>query len=77
MAAFVGAVIAVGIVVLSLGLTRVNPLLAITLNVIAVGGLAPTVWTWRNRPVWRWFVLGGGVGVAIGWIVTPVLAFAQ
>jgi hypothetical protein len=67
-AAFVAALTAAAIVVLSLGLIRVHPLLAVGLNVVAVGGLAPTVWGWRTRPVWRWFVLGGGVGVAAGWL---------
>ncbi|GAS86589.1 DUF2537 domain-containing protein [Mycolicibacterium brisbanense] len=67
-AGFVAAVLAAAIVVLGLGLTRVHPLLAIGLNMVAVGGLAPTVWGWRNRPVWRWFVLGAGLGVAVGWI---------
>ena len=67
-AAFVAAVTAGAIMVLSLGLTRVNPLLAVGLNLVAVGGLAPTVWSWRTRPVWRWFVLGAGVGVIIGWL---------
>ena len=67
-AAFVAAVTAGAIVVLSLGLTRVHPLLAVGLNLVAVGGLAPTVWGWRSRPVWRWFVLGSGVGVAAGWL---------
>lgn len=67
-AAFVAAVTAGAIVVLSLGLTRVHPLLAVGLNVVAVGGLAPTVWGWRSRPVWRWFVLGSGVGVSVGWL---------
>ncbi|MEZ0052196.1 hypothetical protein ABIA30_003208 [Mycobacterium sp. MAA66] len=76
-AGFVAAVVAAGIVVLSLGLTRVHPLLAVTLNLIAVGGLAPTVWGWRQRPVWRWFVLGSGAGVAIGWLMTLAFAFAQ
>ena len=61
-AAFVAAVTAAAIIVLSLGLTRVHPLLAVGLNIVAVGGLAPTVWGWRARPVWRWFVLGSGVG---------------
>jgi hypothetical protein len=69
-AAFVAAFTAVAIVVLSLGLIRVHPLLAITLNLIAVGGLAPTVWGWRARPVWRWYALGCSVGVAIGWLAT-------
>lgn len=62
------AVIAAAVIVLSLGLLRVHPLLAVGLNLVAVGGLAPTVWGWRARPVWRWFAFGAGVGVAAGWI---------
>lgn len=73
-AGFVAAVIAAAIVVLSLGLLRLHPLLAIGLNLVAVGGLAPTVWGWRNRPVWRWFVLGSGVGVAAAWLVVLAVA---
>jgi hypothetical protein len=72
-AAFVAAVTAAAVVVLSLGLVRVHPLLAVGLNMVAVGGLAPTVWGWRRRPVWRWFVLGGAVGVAVGWIALAAL----
>lgn len=67
-AAFVAAVTGTAIVVLSIGLMRVHPLLAAGLNLVAVGGLAPTVWGWRRVPVWRWFVLGSGVGVAGAWI---------
>ena len=66
---FVATVTGVAIVVLSLGLIRVHPLLAIGLNVGAVGGLAPTLWGWRQKPVLRWRVLGAGVGVAIAWLV--------
>ena len=73
-AAFVAAVTAAAIIVLSVGLTRVHPVLAVGLNLVAVGGLAPTVWGWRTLPVWRWFVLGAGVGVAVAWIA--LLAFA-
>ncbi len=73
-AAFVAAVTAAAIVVLSLGLTRVHPLVALGLNMVAVGGLAPTVWGWRKLPVWRWFVLGATVGVAAGWLA--MLAYA-
>ncbi len=76
-AGFVAAVIAAAIVVLSLGLLRLNPLLAIGLNLVAVGGLAPTVWGWRNRPVWRWFVLGSGVGVAAAWLVVLAVALSS
>ncbi|HOB49483.1 MAG TPA: DUF2537 domain-containing protein [Mycobacterium sp.] len=72
-AAFTAAVTAAAIVVLSLGMIRVHPLISIGLNVVAVGGLAPTLWGWRRVPVRRWLVLGMGVGVAIGWIVLLAL----
>ncbi|OBI50658.1 hypothetical protein A5707_14655 [Mycobacterium kyorinense] len=73
-AGFVAAVIAVAIVVLSLGLVRVHPVLAVGLNVVAVGGLAPTLWGWRRTPVLRWFVLGAGVGVTGAWLALLTLA---
>ncbi|BBZ12256.1 DUF2537 domain-containing protein [Mycobacterium branderi] len=73
-AAFVAAVTAVAIVVLSLGLERVHPLLAVGLNVVAAGGLAPTLWGWRHTPVLRWFVLGAGVGVTGAWLALLALA---
>lgn len=75
-AGFVAAVCGAAIVVLSIGLTRVHPLLAAGLNLVAVGGLAPTVWEWRRTPVLRWFVLGATVGVAAGWL-TLIALFAS
>jgi hypothetical protein len=51
--------------------------LAVGLNLVAVGGLAPTVWGWRARPVWRWFVLGSGVGVTAGWLVLVAMAIGS
>lgn len=67
-AGFVAAVTAVAVVVLSLGLIRVHPLLAVGLNVVAAGGLAPTLWGWRHTPVLRWLLLGAGVGVTAAWL---------
>ena len=67
-AAFVAAITATAIVVLSLGMTRVHPIVSLGLNLVAVGGLAPTLWDWRARPVRRWFVLGAAAGVAVGWV---------
>ena len=76
-AAFVAAVTAAAIIVLSVGLTRVHPLLAVGLNLVAVGGLAPTVWGWRALPVWRWFVLGAGVPACLVTLTSlALLAFA-
>ena len=75
-AAFVAAVVAAAIVVLSIGMTRVNPVVSVGLNLVAVGGLAPTLWDWRKMPVRRWFVLGAAVGVAIGWTATLALVLS-
>jgi hypothetical protein len=75
-AAFTAAIIAVAIVVLSMGLSRVHMLLVVGLNLVAVGGLAPTVWGWRKKPVVRWFVLGSGVGVALAWLALLAMAAA-
>lgn len=74
--AFVAAVVGAAIVVLSVGLMRVHPMLAVGLNLVAVGGLTPTVWEWRKRPVWRWFVLGAAVGVACAWIGAIAIGLA-
>ena len=76
-AAFVAAVTGAAVVVLSLGLMRVHMLLAVGLNLVAVGGLAPTVWGWRELPVWRWFVLGAGVGVAAAWMIVLAIALGR
>ena len=73
-AGFVAAVTAVAVLVLSLGLIRVHPLLAVGLNVIAAGGLAPTLWGWRHKPVVRWLLLGGAVGVALAWLALVAMA---
>jgi hypothetical protein len=71
--AFIAVVTAAAIVVLSLGLIRVHALLAVALNIVAAGGLAPTLWGWRRTPVLRWFVLGAAVGVAGAWVVLLAL----
>ena len=75
--AFVAAVTVAAVVVLSLGVARVHPLLAVGLNAIAVGGLTPTLWGWRTVPVLRWFVLGAGVGVALAWLALGAIALSR
>jgi hypothetical protein len=76
-AGFVAAVTAIAVVVLSLGLVRVHPLLAVGLNIVAAGGLAPTLWGWRRTPVLRWFLLGAGVGVTAAWVTLLALTAAS
>lgn len=72
-AGFVAAVTAALIIVLGAGMSRVHPLVSVGLNLVAVGGLAPTLWGWRRTPVRRWFLLGAGIGVAAGWIALLVM----
>lgn len=60
---------AIGVGVLGVGLLRVHPMLALGLNALAGGGLAPTIWGWRNTAVLRWFTLGTTVGVVAAWLV--------
>lgn len=76
-AGFVAVVTGATITVLSLGLVRVHPLLAVGLNAVAAGGLAPTLWGWRRTPVLRWLVLGAGTGVLGGWLVLLALTVAR
>lgn len=76
-AGFVAAVTGAAIVVLSLGLIRVHPLLAVGLNIVAAGGLAPTLWGWRHKPVLRWFLLGAGIGVAGAWLTLLAMTAAR
>jgi hypothetical protein len=73
-AGFVAVATAVAVVVLSLGLIRVHLMLAVGLNVVAAGGLAPTLWGWRHTPVLRWLVLGAGVGVTGAWLALVAMA---
>jgi hypothetical protein len=47
--------------------------LAVGLNIVAAGGLAPTLWGWRRTPVLRWFVLGAGIGVVGAWLTLLAL----
>ena len=48
--------------------------LPLGLNAVAVGGLAPTLWSWRTVPVLRWFLLGGSVGVLTAWVALLSIA---
>jgi len=76
-AGFVAAVTGAAVVVLSLGLIRVHPLLAVGLNIVAAGGLAPTLWGWRHTLVLRWFVLGAGLGAAGAWLTLLALTVSR
>ncbi|MGO4614038.1 DUF2537 domain-containing protein [Nocardia sp. 2YAB30] len=57
-------------------LAEVHPLLAVAVNVVAVGGAAPTAWRWRRAPVTRWVLAGGAAGVLLGWVMLLLGALA-
>lgn len=58
-----------------LELTRVNVVLAIGINLVVVGGAAPTIARWRRTPLWRWPVYGAAVGGALSFVVIGAGAF--
>ncbi len=52
---FAAVVTLVAVVAFGVTLAHIHPLLTVGFNLVAVGGAAPTVWRWRNLPVWRWW----------------------
>ncbi|MCE5289844.1 MAG: DUF2537 domain-containing protein [Nocardiaceae bacterium] len=54
----------VGMYSFAAALIEISPWLAIVLLAVIIGGSAPTVWRFRERPVARWVVYGIAGGVA-------------
>lgn len=67
-AILVGVLTAAGVYAFGDALAQVHPLLAVAVNLIAVGGATPTAWRWRYAPVTRWVIAGLAGGVLLGWI---------
>ncbi|MEO6087350.1 MAG: DUF2537 domain-containing protein [Umezawaea sp.] len=65
---FSGAVAALMVVTLSLGLGETNRWLALIANVLVVGGIAPSVWLARKVIIWRWVAYGVTTGVVLAWL---------
>ncbi|MEU3010923.1 DUF2537 domain-containing protein [Nocardia asteroides] len=68
----VAALGAVGVYAFGAALATVHPLLALVVNVVAAGGVAPTAWRWRFTPVVRWVLAGAALGVVAGWLAVLV-----
>ncbi|MET8422767.1 DUF2537 domain-containing protein [Nocardia sp. NPDC004860] len=64
----VGALTAVGVYSFGAALAQIHPVLSVAVNLIAVGGAAPTAWRWRYAPVTRWVIAGLGAGVLLAWL---------
>ncbi|WP_019855620.1 DUF2537 domain-containing protein [Actinopolyspora mortivallis] len=70
--ALTSALVAVSLVVVSLGIGEVSPVLAVVINLAVACGFAPSIWLGRRVPVWRWTVLGLACGIGISWVVLPL-----
>lgn len=64
----VAALAACGVYSFGAALAEVHPILAVVVNLIAVGGATPTAWRWRFAPVTRWVIAGLATGVLLGWL---------
>ncbi|MEV6095296.1 DUF2537 domain-containing protein [Nocardia sp. NPDC051981] len=64
----VAALTAVGVYAFGAALAQIHPVLSVAVNLIAVGGAAPTAWRWRYAPVTRWVIAGLGAGVLLAWL---------
>lgn len=71
-AGFAATLFAVAVIACGAAMIAVHPLLAVVVNVVVVAGVAPTVWQWREVPVWRWVVYGATAGVVLGWLALLV-----
>ncbi|NNG35365.1 DUF2537 domain-containing protein [Nakamurella aerolata] len=70
LAAFIGIIVALAIVVLSSGLSnRGQGWLAVIVNLVIAAGMAPALWLSRGIPVLRFLAGGAGVGILIGWFM--------
>lgn len=66
--ALVAALTTVGVYAFGAALAQIHWTVAVIVNLIAVGGAAPTAWRWRYAPVTRWVIAGLGIGVLLGWL---------
>lgn len=65
--AFTAAVVLPAVIILTSGLSDVNPLLGLFGNLAVGAGLAPSVWLSRHTPVWRWVGYGVVAGILLAW----------
>ncbi|RDI43452.1 DUF2537 domain-containing protein [Nocardia mexicana] len=76
-ASLVAVLTAAGVFSFGSALAHVHWVLAVAVNVIAVGGATPTLWRWRYTPVTRWVLGGIGAGVLLGWITLLIAAVSS
>ncbi|MGS0685326.1 DUF2537 domain-containing protein [Nakamurella sp. GG22] len=69
---FSALVVGVAVWVLSAGLVD-RPIVAVLVNVLVAGGLAPAMWLSKDLPVLRWIAAGTLVGIVGGWVAALMM----
>ena len=69
---FSALVVGVAVWVLSAGLVD-RPIVAVLVNLLVAGGLAPAMWLSKDLPVLRWIAAGTLVGIVGGWIAALMM----
>ncbi len=69
---FAALVVGVAVWVLAAGLSD-RPVVAVLVNLLVAGGLAPAIWLSRGLPVLRWIGAGAAAGIVIGWIAAVLM----
>ena len=72
LAVFAALVVGVAVWVLAAGLSD-RPVVAVLVNLLVAGGLAPAIWLSRGLPVLRWIGAGAAAGIVIGWIAALLM----
>jgi hypothetical protein len=72
LAVFAALVVGVAVWVLSAGLAD-RPIVALLVNLLVAGGLAPAMWLSKDLPVLRWIAAGTLVGIVGGWIAALMM----
>lgn len=71
-AVFVAVLVGTALTAFGSALADINILFAVGINLIVVGGAAPTVLRWRRTPVWRWPVYGVCGGALVSFVVLGI-----
>lgn len=58
-------------------LDRIHPAVGILTVLLVAGGLGWTGWELRDRPVWRWLVWGGLLGLTAGVLASVSLVILR
>ncbi|WP_054816483.1 DUF2537 domain-containing protein [Nocardia arizonensis] len=75
-AVLVALLTAVAVYAFGAALAQVHPALAVVVNLVSAGGIAPTVWRWRATPVLRWALGGAVAGASLAWFALVVTGLA-